>query len=401
MEPRLVVTGMGLTTSLAAGVEANWTALRAGRTGLRPLAELDGVCGDLGVGGPAPPLPGLADALDRRDRAHAYLEGACREALSSAGLEGGFPAPERAAVVLGSSLAAQASARDFWESTLAHGPRGADYRALRSYDTELRLAALCATFGARGESLLVSNACAAGASALALAGDLLRLRRADLVLVAGYDALDLHTQAGFGAIKALAPKAVLPFASERAGMQLGDGFAAFVLEREAEARAAGRRPVARLCGYGESSDAHHLTQPHPEGAGAALAMRRALDLAGLDPGAIDAINAHATATQSNDPAEVSALRAVFGKRLAEIPLMATKPAVGHTLGGAGAVEAVVSILALRDQLLPPTATAGDLDPACAPLDLVRALRPARLRYVLSNSFGFGGCNASLVLGAPE
>jgi len=399
MDPPIVVTGLGLTTSLGIGVEASWARLWAGDVGFAPVTLFP--TGDYPVqdGGEAPPLPGAPPEQDMRDRAHAYLVGACREAFAAAGLERA-PVAERSALLVGSSLAAQASAPAFWRTVLAG--EAPDFGALRSYDVEPRLADLCRTFGIAGEAVLVSNACAAGASAVALAGDAIRLGRADLALVAGYDALDMHTFAGFGAIKALAPGAVLPFAAARAGMKLGDGFAAFVLEREDAARAAGRRPLARLLGYGESADAHHLTQPHPEGRGAALAMERALDLAGLGPEGIDYVNAHATATPTNDVAEWRAMRAVFGARLGEVAVGATKPAVGHTLGGAGAVESVVTLLALLRQELPPTTTLAALDPDVAePLDRVPEARPARLRAAMSNSFGFGGCNASVVFGAVD
>ena len=232
-----------------------------------------------------------------------------------------------------------------------------------------------------------------------MAADLIALGRADWALVAGYDALDLHTHAGFGAIRALDPEGPRPFAPDRAGMLLGDGFAAMVLEPVERAQAAGRQVRARLLGYGESADAHHLTQPHPDGLGAALAMRRALAKAGLEPGAVDAIHVHCTATPTNDAAEVAAMRAVFGERLAQVPLCASKPALGHTLGGAGAVEAVISLMLLEHQALLPTLGPHVTDPELGAIEVPRALTPAALGVVMSNSFGFGGCNTSLILGA--
>lgn len=400
MESALVITGLGLTTGLGRGVDANWEALCAGRSGLREVASLDVSAYPIQLGGEAPPHREGSEA-DRRERAHTYLVQACREALSAAGIEETVPVPARASLVLGSSLAAQASAPLFWASYLAEGPGGAAYEHLRSYDLEPRIASLCATLGIQGEALLVSNACAAGASALALAGDLIRLGRTDLAVVAGFDALDLHTFSGFGGINALAPDTIRPFGSERQGMLLGDGFGALILEREESARAAGRRPLARLLGYGESSDAHHLTQPDPEGKGAALAMRRALAAAERTPDDVEYINCHSTATPSNDIAEARAMRGVFGERLAEIPIGASKPAVGHTLGGAGAVEGVITLLTMLRGTLPPILNAGDVDPECGELDLVREPRDAALRTAMSNSFGFGGCNTSLLFGRCE
>jgi len=391
----LVVTGMGLITGLARGVGANWERLLAGETGFSELRHYP-------LDPEAPVRSGSwagGDDADPRERAHAMLVDVCEQALTQAGLAEA-PDPERAALIVGSSLAAQASAPRFWRSLIDDGVAEAQLDALQSYDVEARLADLSQRFDLRGEAVLVSNACAAGASALGLAADAIRLGRADFALVAGYDALDFHTFAGFSSIQALAAGDVLPFSSGRAGMKLGDGFAALILERAETARAAGRVPLARLVGYGESADAHHLTQPHPEGAGAALAMRRALELAGLEPGQIDAVNVHATATPANDLAEFNALSDVFGERARELPLVALKPAFGHTLGGAGAVEAVVSLGLLLHQQLVPSATLGELDPAIPAADRVPVARAAELSHVMSNAFGFGGCNASLIFGRP-
>ena len=395
MNTELVVTGMGLITGLARGVSTNWERLLAGESGFSELSHypLDpeaSVRSGSWAGG---------DDADPRERAHGLLVDACQEALAQAGLSVA-PDPARAALVVGSSLAAQASAPRFWRSLIDDGVAAAQLDALQSYDVEERLADLSQRFDLRGEAVLVSNACAAGASALGLAADAIRLGRADFALVAGYDALDFHTFAGFSSIQALAAGDVLPFSSGREGMKLGDGYGALLLERGEAARAAGRTPLARLVGYGESADAHHLTQPHPEGAGAALAMQRALQLAGLEPSRIDAVNVHATATPANDLAEYRALGAVFGERACELPLVALKPAFGHTLGGAGAVEAVVSLGLLLHQRLVPTATLGELDPEIPAADRIPAARPAELSYVMSNAFGFGGCNASLIFGRP-
>jgi len=393
----LGLTGAGLFSGIGAGRSQSWEALAEGGCGLSEIASFEAGEYVASRGGEVSTVDGLPQ--DRRDRAHALLELACAEALAESGLERAPVPPRRAALVLGSSLAAQASAPKFWKSYLEAGPQAASLDDLRCYDVEPRISRLAARFGIGGESLLVSNACAAGASALAVAADLIALGRADWALVAGYDALDLHTHAGFGAIRALDPAGPRPFASDRAGMLLGDGFAAMVLEPVERAEAAGRKVRARLLGYGESADAHHLTQPHPDGLGAALAMRRALAKAGLEPAAVDAIHVHCTATPTNDAAEVAAMRAVFGERLGQVPLCASKPALGHTLGGAGAVEAVISLMLLEHQALLPTLGPEMTDPGLGAIEVPRSLTPAALGVVMSNSFGFGGCNTSLILGA--
>lgn len=396
----IVVTGVGMATALGLSAPECWAALLEGRSGMRRIAGFDPSGGATDQGGECAPLPDLP--RDRRARAFRYLELVCREAWTQAGLPLAPGPGERRGLYLGSSLAAQASAERFWETWLAQGPEGADWDALGSNDLEPRIDGLARAFGVEGEALLVTNACAAGASALALGAGALRLGRASVALVAGFDALDLHTWAGFGAIKALAPDATRPFSQGRSGMRLGDGYAALVLEPEGRARAAGRRPLARVLGWGESADAHHLTQPHPEGKGAALAMRRALSRARLEPAAIDHVNAHATATPANDLAEARAMLAALGPRAREVPVSATKPAIGHTLGGAGAVAAVVTVLALGAGELPPTQGLGPLDPEVGePFDRVPERRRAALRAALVNAFGFGGCNASVILGAVE
>ncbi len=403
VETSIVVTGIGLTTALGRGVEASWAALREGVSGIAPLTRIDAADYPIRDGGEAPDLDD-EPVEDNRDRALGHAVEVGREALTGAGLPGVRVAdPDRTVLVVGSSLAASASAPAFWPAFVDGDPADVDYRTLRCYDVEPTLAALAATFAIRGETQLVSNACAAGVSAIALAADALRLGRADAALVIGVDALDPHTFAGFGALKAQSADPMRPFGAGRAGMKLGDGFAALLLERED--RAAGRTPLARLAGYGESADAHHLTQPDPGGRGAALAMRRALRSAVLEPDAIDYVNVHGTATPANDVAEWRAMREVFGERLARIPLGASKPSVGHTLGAAGAVEAVVTILVLRHQVIAPTVGVGteagwELDPEIeGGLDLPGEARAATVRHAMCNSFGFGGCNASVVLSA--
>ncbi len=404
----LAITGLGLTTSLGAGTAANWSALQRGESGIAPLRTID--TGDYPVkdGGedPEPPeAPPLPDGEPAPPELR-HLLGACLEALRQAegrgdGALAAAYGPDGVGLAVGSSLAASTASRRFFESLAERGAERADYGALKGYYAGLQLDYLLERLGLGGPAVLVSNACAASASAIARAADWIRAGRARAALAAGFDPFSIFTFAGFGSLQAMARGRCRPFSAGREGMKIGGGYAALALEPLDEARERGGKPIAFLSGYGESSDAHHLTHPHPAGLGAALAMRRALAMAGLEPEGIDAINGHGTATRSNDAAEASAMRAVFGERLRSIPIFALKPAIGHTLGGAGAVEAAISILALRDQRLPPTLGAGEPDPEIGALDLVPEGRPARLRHVMSNAFGFGGSNASLIFsGAP-
>ena len=218
-------------------------------------------------------------------------------------------------------------------------------------------------------------------------------------IAVGTDALCRITFAGFDALQTLDPQGCRPFDRDRAGLTLGEGAAALVLEDIEHARARGARVIARVLGHATTTDAHHVTAPDPEGQAALGALRGALDAAALPPEAVDYVNAHGTGTRQNDEAEVRVLRAVFGDRLPRIPVSSTKAQLGHCLGAAGAVEAVVTVLALDRSLLPATATLQAPDPAWSDLDLVpTAGRRQPLEVALTSSYGFGGHNVTLVLG---
>jgi 3-oxoacyl-[acyl-carrier-protein] synthase II len=243
----------------------------------------------------------------------------------------------------------------------------------------------------------VSTACSSGANALGIAADWIRAGRSAVVLCGGTDSLCHMTYAGFNALQALDRVACRPFDRERAGLTLGEGAALFVLEAWERARQRGAPILAEFVSYGVSGDAHHLTQPRPDGTGAILAIRRALEEGGIAAEAIDYVNAHGTGTPLNDVMETRALKAVFGARAYALPISSTKSMIGHCLGAAGAIEALASVLALREGFVPPTATLEHPDPECD-LDYVpKTSRSAALRTVLSNSYGFGGNNTSLIL----
>jgi 3-oxoacyl-[acyl-carrier-protein] synthase II len=263
-------------------------------------------------------------------------------------------------------------------------------------------AAVAQRLGLLGPRVTVSTACSSGALALVAAADLIRRGDAPVALAVGADALCRLTYAGFDALQALDPEPCRPFDAARRGLSLGEGAAALVLERLDHARARGARIMALVLGAGTTADAHHVTAPHPEGKGAIAAMRAALATADVPAEAIDYVNAHGTGTPQNDAVEVLVLRAVFGARLPRIPVSSSKSQLGHCLGAAGALEAVVTVLALDAGVVPSTATLRDPDPACADLDLVPAPgRRALLGAAVTSSYGFGGHNVSLVLARPD
>jgi len=253
--------------------------------------------------------------------------------------------------------------------------------------------------GVRGPILTLANACASSANAIGHAAQMIRRGRTGVAIAGGYDALAELIFAGFDSILAATPTRCRPFDAGRDGMVLGEGAAVLVLESFDRARGRGAEILAEVRGYGESIDILHMTQPNPEATGAIASMRMACRAAGISPESIDYVNAHGTATPQNDSMESLAIRRLMPEHGGEVYVGSTKPITGHTLGAAGAIEAVISILALQQQRVPPNLHYETPDPAC-PLRIPGAAVPARLETILSNSFGFGGLNASLVLGLP-
>jgi 3-oxoacyl-[acyl-carrier-protein] synthase-1 len=236
---------------------------------------------------------------------------------------------------------------------------------------------------------VVSTACSSSAKVFGTARRLLQAGMADAVLVGGADSLCLTTLRGFGSLQALSARPCRPFAAQRDGTSIGEGAAFMLLERQGDG-------PALLLGVGESSDAHHMSHPHPEGVGAQAAMVGALAMAGLDGSAVDYVNAHGTATPANDAVEARAIQRVVGTRVA---VASTKGYTGHLLGAAGITEAVFAVMAIERSFVPESLGAAPLDPAVE-VEVVRAVRRMPVRHVLSNSFAFGGSNASVVFGAP-
>jgi 3-oxoacyl-[acyl-carrier-protein] synthase II len=401
---RIAVTGMGLVTALGWGAEASWAAIRAGRSGVRPIARFDttglrtriAACVDLPEDAPEQPVTA-------GQRARRMAEAAIAEALAQAGLEPPFPGP----------LAMGLPPIEIdWPQRLAFG--APDYPALIEaargrlplYEELLfggAAAWLAERFGTRGVPQAVTTACASGASAIQLAIEAIRAGEADCAIAAGAEAsLTPETLIRFSLLQALSTRndrpeaASRPFTLSRDGFVMGDGAGALVLETEARARARGARILGYVLGAGEAADTFHRTRSSPDGLAILRAMQRAVADAGLAPEEIGYVNAHGTSTPENDRMEALACRLLFGER--PPPISSTKSMIGHTLSAAGAIEAAVCLLALRDQILPPTINQDDPDPELG-LDTVPVARPHAFRAALSNSFGFGGQNVCVVLGA--
>jgi 3-oxoacyl-[acyl-carrier-protein] synthase II len=324
---------------------------------------------------------------------------AAEEALAGArSAAGPLPDPGRTGVILGGGVGGLFDSESYYRTVLGKGWKSVPAtRALGHFPcaTADRIAERHRFGGLRNT---VVTACSSSTLAIGMAYDAVRSGAVDLAVTGGSDTLSRLTYSGFNALRSVDPDACRPFDARRKGLSLGEGAAILVLEPLESALERGAEVQGEVLGYGMSSDAHHMTAPHPDGEGAALAMGRAIRLAGLEPGDVDYINAHGTGTPHNDLAETRAIHRTFGERAASIPVSSTKSMLGHCLGSAGAMEALVTVLALRDGFLPPTAGLEQPDPGCDLDHVPLTSRAGNPRTAISNSFAFGGNNGCLVLG---
>lgn len=405
----VVVTGIGATTPLGGDVRSTWKALLAGQSGVRRLSTDWAETLPVRIAAPAAVEP--TDVLERvearrLDRSQQLALIAAREAWADAGRPD--VDAERLAVVVASGIGGVLTLLSAYDVLKERGARRVSPHTVPMLMPNGPAAAVGLELTARGGVHTPVSACASGAEAVALGLDMLRLDRADVVVVGGTEAA-IHPlpMAGFAAMRALSGReedpgaASRPYDKARDGFVLGEGAGVLVLERASEARARGRTPYAEVAGAGITNDAFHVAAPDPVGAQAARAMQRALQDAGLDPAEIVHINAHATSTPVGDVAESGAIRAALGAAADQIAVTATKSQTGHLLGAAGAVEAILTILSLQHRMAPPTRNLDDLDDEVR-LDVVRIdPRPLGDGAALSNSFGFGGHNVALAFRRPS
>jgi 3-oxoacyl-[acyl-carrier-protein] synthase II len=388
----IVITATGIATSLGIDAAQIWAAIRSGRIGLGPMPAMESPLPEGARGGQALDLPpDFAPGLPREFR---YLRWVVTQALDAARASAATCPPNRRAVILGTTL---------------HGIR-AGGRFLRSdnpQELENFLPSAVARsslhgLGVNGPHITTCSACSSSLGAVALGITLIESGQADLVIAGGYDVVSEYAWAGFNSLRLVAPDAVRPFAADRQGMMVSEGYAVVVIERASDAHARGVTPLACIGGWGESADAHHLTQPDPTGKGAARAMRDALGRACATPADISMISAHATATPDNDAAEFAAYFSVFGESLRDTPVVGFKSYLGHTLGGAGAVELVLSACALRSGWVPPCASVAPTDAQFTPLCLAPPGGFTRtISRTLNTSLGFGGANTCVILESAD
>lgn len=414
---RIVVTGMGLVSPLGVGVEAAWSRLLEGRSGIRELAPA--VVADLAtrIGGAVPSLeedpqagfdPDWAVAPKEQKKMARFIEfalSAARQALQQAGwapveLHGQC----RTATIIGSGIGGFSAIADAVRTTDTKGPRRLSPFTIPSFLVNLAAGHVSITHGLKGPLGAPVTACAAGVQAIGDAARMIRAGEVDIAVCGGAEAaIDRVSLAGFAAARALSSefnatpeRASRPFDRDRDGFVMGEGAGLLVIESLEHALARNAQPIAELVGYGTSADAYHLTAGPEDGNGAARAMQLALAQAGLQASQVQHLNAHATSTPVGDKGELAAVRAVFGEQPA-LAITSTKSATGHLLGAAGGLEAIFTVLALRDQVAPATLNFEVPDEAVQQLDIVHGYsRPMAMDYAMSNGFGFGGVNASVI-----
>jgi 3-oxoacyl-(acyl-carrier-protein) synthase len=386
--PAAVITGCGALSPFGGGVPALWRGLLAGASALGPSG---GVVPDFDA---ARALGAAAAA--RLDRLTQFALAAAGEAIEEAGLDLGRVDRSRCGVIVGTTIGGMLIGERYRRSRKTGEPFAA--RQLLHFPYHALANRVARELGVRGPVVSPSIACASGTQAVGLALELVRRGQGDLFLAGGAETACEFVLGGFTCLRATTRGTVRPFDVRRDGLLLGEGAAVLVIESAAHARARGARPLAAVLGTGLSGDAVHMTAPARDGAGAARAMRAALADAGVAAEEIDFVSAHGTGTVYNDAMEVAALRAVFGATAGRVPLNSIKGAIGHTLGAAGAFEAIMATRVLAEGLIPPTANCDEIDPGWG-IDVVRGEpRRREVRRVLSTSSAFAGNNAAVVLG---
>ena len=407
---RVVVTGTGMLTALGNDVATTWDGLVAGRSGIATITAFDPSRLAARIAGEVKDLD-ASHILDRKEvrRTDRYIQFglvASRQAMDQAGLPARLEGDEaqRTGVILGTGLGGVGTLVEGISINALRGPDRISPFLIPMGIPNVGAGQVAISFGMTGPNFTTVSACATGGHAIGEAYETIRRGDADTMIAGGSEAGVYEPLiGGFDSMRALSRRnddpeaASRPFDKGRDGFVCGEGAGVLVLEELDHAKARGAAILAELIGYGATADASHITLPAPGGIGAVRAAQRALDKAGIGPDDVDHVNAHATSTPEGDKAELQAIRTIFGDRAGEIPVTANKSMIGHTLGAAGAIEAIVSILSIRESCVPPTINLDDPDDTAEGLDLTpNRARSHDIRTVLSNSFGFGGQNTALI-----
>jgi len=411
----VVVTGLGAITPVGLDVAASWEALVAGRSGIGRITHFDPTGFPVQIAAEVTGFDPTASGIERRearrmDRFVQFGLAASLEALRDADLlcEGKLsPAlAERAGVYIGSGMGGLTTLSEQFDVLRQRGPGRLSPFTIPMLLCDMASGVTSITVGAKGPNLATVSACATGSHAIGEAAEVIRRGAADVMVAGGAEAVIVPVSiAGFAAARSLSTRndcperASRPFDKERDGFVMGEGAGIVILERRAHAEARGARIYARLAGYGSSADAYHLTAPPDDGEGAVRCMTQALAQAGLGPDEVDYLNAHGTSTEHNDRAETAAIKRAFGSHAHSLTISSTKSMIGHLLGAAGGVEAVVAVKAIESGVVPPTVNYEHPDPECDLDYTPNEARKRRVRSAMSNSFGFGGHNATLLFAA--
>ncbi|MDE2905632.1 MAG: beta-ketoacyl-ACP synthase II [Acidobacteriota bacterium] len=407
MPRRVAVTGVGLVSSLGIGTEANWEGLLAGRSGIRTITAFDASSYASRIAGEVPdfdPLQFLSKKDVRKmDVFIQYAIAASEFALRDAGLPTNEGLGTEVGVFIASGIGGFSTIEREHKALLNGGPRKISPFFIPSAIINLAAGQVSIRFGAKGPNSATCTACSASAHAIGDAFEIIRRGDAQVMVAGGSEAaITPMGVGGFAAMRALSTRndepqrACRPFDRDRDGFIMGEGAGVVILEDLDRARARGSRIYCELVGYGMSADAHHMTAPCEDGAGAVRVMQNAVRSAGIEPSAVNYVNAHGTSTPHNDRIETLAIKTCFGDHASSLAISSTKSMTGHLLGAAGGLEAGITALAVRHQIVPPTINLDNPDPDCD-LDYVpNAQRALPIDYALSNSFGFGGTNASLL-----
>jgi 3-oxoacyl-[acyl-carrier-protein] synthase II len=417
---RVVVTGIGLVTPLGIGTANNWRRILAGESGLRAIQSFDvsdlpaKVAGQVPLGDKASDLFNADDWVPPKDqrKMDMFIVFAIAAAVQAVEDSGWLPQDEegreRTGVMIGSGIGGLPAIADMAITLAERGPRRVSPFFIPSSLINLASGNVSIRYGFRGPNHAVVTACSTGAHAIGDAARLIQIEDADVMICGGAEAAICRLGlAGFAASRALSTnfndepqRASRPWDKDRDGFVMGEGAGIVVVEEYEHAKKRGAKIYAELVGYGMSGDAYHVTAPAEDGNGAYRAMRNALKRAGLSPDQIDYVNAHGTSTPLGDEIELGAVKRLFGDHAYKLSMSSTKSAIGHLLGAAGSVEAIYSILALRDGIAPPTLNLENPSEGCD-IDLVpKHAKERKIRHALSNSFGFGGTNASLIFAPP-
>ncbi|MFI5120213.1 MAG: beta-ketoacyl-[acyl-carrier-protein] synthase family protein [Thermoanaerobaculia bacterium] len=397
---RVVVTGLGAVTSLGNDLASTWEGLVAGRCGIGPITLFDASAFRTNLAAEIKELPGGFDPVLRRRLSRTDVIGltAAAEALADAGLDLDREDPSSIGVVLGGGVSGLLDSENYFRDLLARGPRHARPTRVLNHPPDQTTDRIAERWGLLGPRSTITTACSSSGTSLGYAADLIRHGFCDVVVTGGADTFARLTHGGFNALRSVDPEPCRPFDLRRKGLSIGEAAGLLVFEEEGHARRRGARIRARFLGYGVTSDAHHMTQPEPSGEAGARTMNACLLASSLNPGDVDYVNAHGTATPQNDSAETAAIKRALGARAREIPVSSIKSMLGHCLCSAGAIEAVATVRTIETGLVPPTIHWEEPDPECD-LDIVpNAAREARVKVALSNSFAFGGNSTVVAFG---